>query len=143
VDDPATRRTPPRIRAFDLVVAVLCEECGRPKSNRPFEILTGCTTCDEVITRHRCTGRPDVNSLRAGLSWTCPECDSVWTVTEAETGEPCEECGLPRAVATWQVEPGARLATAPRYVPRKPDPVPEPTGRSRHWVTPYKTSEDT
>ena len=48
------------IIAYDLGAGMFCEECGRPKSFRLWPgTRTGCKTCDEVVTRHRCTKRPD------------------------------------------------------------------------------------
>ena len=94
-----------------------CEKCGRAKSFRLWPGgLTGCATCDEVVTRHRCTKRPD---LDVGQSWTCPDCDSVWTAREEE--ETCGECGqgIGRMRKTWDSVPGDRIDSAPRY---KPEP---------------------
>jgi len=92
-----------------------CEECGRAKSFRLFPGgLTGCKTCDEVITRHRCTKRPD---LATGESWTCPECGTIWTAREEE--ETCPECGqgIGTMRRTWETVPGDRIGTAPRHEP--------------------------
>ena len=101
-----------------------CEECGFAKSLRLFPgMLTGCATCDEVVTRHHCTGRPDVT---LGASWTCPGCGTVWTAREEE--ETCESCG--QGIGTmrraWDTIPGDRLDTAPRYVPQPFTPFRNP-----------------
>ena len=94
-----------------------CEECGRAKSYRLWPgVRTGCKTCDEVVTRHRCTKRPD---LATGQSWTCPDCGTLWTAREEE--ETCGECGQGiggTVQRTWDTIPGDRIATAPRYEPR-------------------------
>ena len=75
------------ILAYDLA-GNWCEECGRAKSFRLFPgVLTGCKTCDEVITRHRCTKRPD---LAAGGSWTCPDCGKTQWWREGERAGPPE-----------------------------------------------------
>ena len=94
-----------------------CEECGRAKSFRLWPgILTGCATCDEVITRHRCTKRPD---LPIGQSWECPDCGTLWTAAEEE--DTCESCGqgIGTMNRTWETVPGDRIDTAPRH---KPEP---------------------
>ena len=94
-----------------------CEECGRAKSFRLFPGgLTGCKTCDEVVTRHRCTKRPD---LATGESWTCPDCGTIWTAGEEE--ETCGECGHGLGIMqrTWDSVPGDRIDSAPRS---KPEP---------------------
>lgn len=99
-----------------------CEECGRAKSFRLWPgTLTGCKTCDDMITAHRCTSRPALDALAAGESWTCPDCDSAWTVIEGEEDCPdcCGECGHRVTRRWWQIVTGARYATAPRY---KPEP---------------------
>lgn len=46
------------INLYDLAAGYFCEECGQPKGLRLFDNLTGCATCDDVITTHRCTGLP-------------------------------------------------------------------------------------
>lgn len=92
-----------------------CEECGQAKMNRLLGFSTNCRTCREVLTRHRCTDRPDIDELELGRSWECPECGSTWAVTEKEDW--CGECGRPQMVKTWDVTPGDRIATAPRYEP--------------------------
>jgi uncharacterized protein (DUF983 family) len=103
---------------FDLA-GNWCEECGQAKSYRLFPgVLTACGTCNEVVTRHRCT-RPD---LDAGKSWECPECGSTWTATEVE--DTCGECG--QGIGTmrkrWDFVPGDRIDTAPRYDPQPSAP---------------------
>lgn len=96
-----------------------CGECGRAKSYRLWPgVLTGCATCDEVITRHRCTARPDVDGMAAGASWTCADCGTAWAVTEEAVT--CPECGCHecRTEKRWTVSvPGDRIDTAPRYTP--------------------------
>jgi hypothetical protein len=93
-----------------------CEECGQPKLNRLYSGLTGCATCNEAITRHRCTKRPD---LDPGQSWECPDCGSLWTAREEE--ETCGECGQGIGVMrkAWDSVAGDRIDTAPRH---KPEP---------------------
>ena len=100
---------------YDLI-GNWCEECGRAKMYRIWPgTLMGCKTCDEVVTRHRCTGRPD---LATGESWTCPDCGTLWTAAEEE--DTCGECGQGTGSMrrTWETVPGDRIATAPRYEPR-------------------------
>ena len=103
---------------YDLIGS-WCEECGRAKSFRLWPgMLTGCKTCDEVITRHRCTGRPEPDDLDVGTPWTCPDCDSTWTVVEEAAW--CSECGCNecRTEKVWRVSVyGDRIATAPRHDP--------------------------
>ena len=97
-----------------------CEECGRAKSLRMWlGTLTGCKTCDEVITRHRCLGRPALENLEVGESWECRLCGSVWTVTEVEDDCPecCADCGHKVRVRRWAVTTGDRIGSAPRYRP--------------------------
>ena len=85
-----------------------CEECGRAKGFRLFPgILTGCKTCDEVITRHRCTSRPDLDDLALGESWTCPGCGTAWTCAEKEDW--CSECGRSGMIKGWDTVPGRRF----------------------------------
>jgi hypothetical protein len=101
---------------YDLV-GNFCEECGRAKSFRMWPgVLTGCKTCDEVVTRHRCTRRPD--DLPLGATWTCPDCGSTWTAREEE--DTCGECG--QGIGTyrraWDSVPGDRMDTAPRHAPQ-------------------------
>jgi hypothetical protein len=101
--------------AYDLA-GNWCEECGRSKMSRLFGGLTGCGTCDEAITRHRCTKRPD---LDPGQSWECPDCGSLWTAREEE--ETCESCGqgIGTMRTAWDSVPGDRIDSAPRH---KPEP---------------------
>lgn len=109
------------IFAYGLGHGFFCEECGKAKSQRLFGMLTGCGTCDEVITSHRCTGRPDLDGLADGESWECPDCGSKWTPRSEERDCPdcCGACGHRVTARTWDTEEGSRLATAPRY---KPEP---------------------
>ena len=102
--------------------ANFCEECGRAKLNRLLMTApSGCGTCDEVITRHRCTKSPPLDSMAVGESWTCPDCDSVWTCTEEE--DYCGDCSQSTGmVKTWETIPGARIGTAPRFQPYVPTP---------------------
>ena len=94
-----------------------CEECGQAKSYRLWPgMLTGCATCDEVITRHRCAGRPDLGALDVGASWECPDCGTVWSVAERE--DTCGECGRSGMVKAWSHVPGDRIDSAPRYQPQ-------------------------
>ena len=98
-----------------------CEECGRAKSYRLWPgVLTGCKTCDEVVTRHRCIDtRPGPDGFDAGDRWTCPGCGTVWAVTEE--GAWCDECGCHecRTEKRWTVSVrGDRIDTAPRRDPR-------------------------
>jgi uncharacterized protein (DUF983 family) len=105
------------IRMYDLA-GNWCEECGRAKSFRLWPGgLTGCKTCDEVVTRHRCTGRPSLASLVLGESWTCPDCGTIWTAVEVE--DTCGECGRSGMEPGWSYVPGDRIDTAPRH---KPEP---------------------
>ena len=111
---------------YDLAAAFCCEECGHPKSYRMWPgLLTGCATCDEVVTRHRCTqsGRPELDGLALGASWDCPHRGTVWTATEKE--ETCGECG--QGVGTmrraWHSDPGDRIDTAPRHDPQPYTPL--------------------
>lgn len=66
-------------------------------------------------TRHHCLGRPERWTLAVGESWTCPECDSVWTITEEESA--CRECGTLITERTWDYRPGNRIGTAPKHQP--------------------------
>lgn len=100
---------------YDLV-GDWCEECGRAKSLRVWPgALTGCKTCDDVVTHHRCTKRPELN---VGETWTCPDCGTLWVACEEE--ETCGECGqgIGTMRRTWETVPGDRLDTAPRHVPQ-------------------------
>jgi hypothetical protein len=98
-----------------------CEECGRAKSYRLWPgLLTGCKTCDEVITRHRCTRLPAVTDRAPGQEWECPDCGSSWRLAEEEDWCPdcCGECGHKVTSRRWVLEEeGDRLDTAPRHVP--------------------------
>jgi uncharacterized protein (DUF983 family) len=98
-----------------------CEECGRAKSYRLFPgTLTACKTCNEVVTRHRCTGRPDPGDIHVGASWGCPDCGTLWTAVERE--DLCGECGqvIGTMRKTWDSVPGDRIDTAPKYDPPPP-----------------------
>jgi len=115
------------ILAYDLA-SNWCEECGRAKMNRLLGMLTGCKTCDEVITRHRCTGRPDLDPLDTGALWTCQDCGTVWVVTEEAAW--CPECGCSecRTEKRWTVSvPGDRIDTAPRHKPQPFTPLRVPS----------------
>ena len=98
-----------------------CEECGRAKSLRLWPgTLTGCKTCDEVVTRHRCAdSRPGPDGFDIGALWTCPGCGTVWAVSEEPVT--CSECGCCecRTEKQWTVSVlGDRISTAPRHVPQ-------------------------
>ena len=104
-----------------------CEECGRAKSFRLWPgTLTGCKTCDEIVTRHRCTGRPALDGLEPGASWKCPDCGTAWTVIEKE--DLCGECGQVTGMRNvwWEAVPGDRIDTAPRYKPEPFAPLRNP-----------------
>jgi ribosomal protein L37AE/L43A len=110
------------IHFYDLASDYFCEECRRPKGNRwLLGVPSGCATCDEVISRHRCTGRPSIDERADGDIWQCPDCDSAWLVVmEKDT---CGDCGRDGMEKTWTVAvPGARLDSAPRYQPYVPVP---------------------
>lgn len=103
------------IIAYDLD-GYHCPECGTALGNR--WLMTGdsgCTACDEAVTRHRCAGRPDRGSLEPGDSWECPDCGSTWTAVEV--ADNCGECGQEVWRKTWEAVEGDRIATAPRYKP--------------------------
>lgn len=103
------------IIAYDLAPAG-CPECGRFLQNRwLLTAPSGCKTCDEAITRHRCAGRPDLESLQAGMSWECPDCGSTWTAVLEQDN--CSECGQDVWRKTWETVEGDRMATAPRHEP--------------------------
>ena len=98
-----------------------CEECGRAKSLRLFDMLTGCKTCDEVITRHRCTKLPPVTDRAPAQDWECPDCWSIWVLVREE--EACPDCraGCGHMVARrrWEVEEGGdRMDAGPRRDPQ-------------------------
>jgi hypothetical protein len=117
------------INLYDLAAGNFCEECGRAESLRLWPgTLTGCTACDEAVTRHRCTSRPE---LALGESWTCPGCGTLWTATEEE--ETCWECGhgIGTMRRTWETIPGARIDTAPRYAPQPFAPFRNPGPAAR------------
>lgn len=100
--------------------AYFCEECGRAKSYRLWPgVRTGCRTCDDVVTRHRCLDRPDIADLADGQSWECRDCGTIWTAVSREEDCPdcCGECGHMISVRRWDAVEGERLATAPRYEP--------------------------
>lgn len=108
------------IIAYDLA-GNWCEECGRAKIYRMWPgALTGCKTCDEVVTRHRCAGRPDIGEMSDGQSWECRDCGSTWTAGSEEEACPdcCGECGHRVTVRRWNVAEGERMVTAPRYKPQ-------------------------
>lgn len=109
------------IYAYDLAGS-WCEECGQAKSFRLWPgVLTGCKTCDEAITRHRCTKLPDLADRAPGQTWECPDCGSLWKLAEEETGCPdcCGECGHTVTRRHWDLlEEGDRISSAPRQVPR-------------------------
>ena len=98
-----------------------CEECGRAKSFRLWPgTLTGCTTCDEVITRHRCTKLPAIADRAPGQEWDCPDCGGIWRLVEEEDWclDCCGECGHKLMSRRWTLaEEGDRLDSAPRYQP--------------------------
>ena len=114
--------TSPGIIAYGLA-GNWCEECGHAKMDRLLmSAPSGCKTCDEAITRHRCTGRPPLDDLAVSESWTCPDCDSVWTCTEKE--DTCGECGqVTGTIKAWETVAGVRVDTAPRYEPYVPVPI--------------------
>jgi len=102
------------VEAFGLA-DYRCEECGRSKALRLFGYPVGCKTCDEIASRHRCTGRPGMTDLDAGESWECADCGSVWTVVMEE--DTCRECGRSGMEKTWSPVPGDRMESAPRFQP--------------------------
>jgi hypothetical protein len=115
MDTPAADLFPSLgVAPFDLA-GNWCGECGQPKINRLFDVLTGCPECDEVITRHRCTARPDRADLGTGDTWECPDCGAVWQAIE-QAG-PCGECGQDVREPGWDSTPGPYLDTAPRHEP--------------------------
>ncbi len=86
---------------FDLVAGHFCEECGHPKMNRLLDVLTGCTTCDDVITAHRCEGRPVAEEV--DQAWQCPDCLAWWLAERKE--DTCGECsqGLGTFTMGWKM----------------------------------------
>jgi hypothetical protein len=120
-----------------------CEECGRAKSFRLWPgTLTGCKTCDEVVTRHRCTKRPAVADRAPGQEWECPDCGGIWRLAEEEDWCPdcCGECGHKIVSRRWALaEEGDRLDTAPRHHPQPFAPFRNFTGFSAAppaWIRP-------
>ena len=110
----------PGIIPYDLATGNFCGECGRAKLNRLFlDTLSGCSECDGVITRHRCTLPQD---LAVGQQWQCPLCDSTWTAREQVEAclDCCGECGHEVPVRKWDYAEGARAASAPKRVPQGP-----------------------
>ncbi len=99
-----------------------CEECGRAKSLRLWPgTLTGCKTCNEVITRHRCTKLPAVTDRAPGQEWECPDCDSIWRLEEGPEPCPdcCADCGHEVTARRWVLaEKGDRTGSAPRHEPQ-------------------------
>jgi hypothetical protein len=103
-----------------------CEECGHPKMNRLFGILGDCETCNEVITRHRCTKRPAVTDRAPGQVWECPDCGSFWRLASEEEAclDCCGECGHTVTRRHWDLEEeGDRIDSAPRYKPEPWSPL--------------------
>jgi len=102
------------------LAANFCPECGRARMDRLLYdgMETGCTACDEVTTRHRCTERPDIGDLPDGVPWECGDCGSAWTAATVMEDCPdcCGECGHQVEARRWSVTGGDRLATAPRYL---------------------------
>jgi len=102
------------------LAANFCPECGRARMDRLLYdgMETGCTACDEVTTRHRCTERPDIGDLPHGVPWECGDCGSAWTAATVMEDCPdcCGECGHQVEARRWSVTGGDRLATAPRYL---------------------------
>ena len=122
------------INLYDLSLGFFCEECGRPKSLRLFPgALTGCVTCDEVVTRHRCTRRPDLDDIATGGSWECPDCGSAWSagLETSDCPDCCSECGHRVTKKRWFVVEGDRIDTAPRHRPEPFTPFRAPLSR-RH-----------
>ncbi len=112
---PLSAALPMQVAAYDLT-GYHCTECGTALGNR--WLMTGdsgCATCDEAVTRHRCLSRPRLESLAVGESWRCRECWSVWTVTEEE--DACGACGRSGPEKTRAYAAGARVDDAPRYKP--------------------------
>ena len=105
------------ILAYDLA-GNWCGSCGMAKWNRMLMAgcKTGCAECDAVTTRHRCTGRPDIEDVDG--QWTCRDCGSIWrpiTVTEP-CGDCCAACGHVVEVRRLEVTEGDRIGSAPAFV---------------------------
>ena len=112
----------PGILLYDLAAGNFCEECGHPKANRLFDLLGTCRTCNEAITRHRCTKLPALADRAPGQEWECPDCGSIWRLVSEEEDCPdcCAECGHTVTRRRWDLaEEGERIGSAPR---RKPEP---------------------
>ena len=67
------------INAFDLA-SEFCPDCGQAKSLRLAAYLTGCATCDEIRTRHRCEGRPLAFEQADDAEWSCDGCGAVYRI---------------------------------------------------------------
>jgi hypothetical protein len=102
---------------YDLAGGWFCGDCGRPIGNRWLMTApSGCATCDETITRHRCTGRPSLGDHTVDDTWECPDCRTIWLV--GEELDTCRECGRSGTVPAWTVAVhGDRIDSAPRYNP--------------------------
>jgi hypothetical protein len=99
--------------AYDLA-GEFCAECGVHVSMRMFGPLRGCKTCEEVMTRHRCTKRPPVGDKPVGETWDCSDCGTVWIVTEER--DTCGACGRSGMEKFWTLYVrGDRIDTAPRH----------------------------
>jgi uncharacterized protein (DUF983 family) len=108
--------TPKTIVSYGLLGGNECPSCGRPKLARLFALSrTGCEECDEVITRHRCAGRPASDDVFPGTRWKCPQCASVWMAREH--AESCGECGQEVVRRCWDVTDDRR-AEGPRVDPQ-------------------------
>ena len=70
-----------------------------------------------MITRHRCTKRPE---LELGQTWECPDCDSIWTLDAIQEKCPdcCGDCGHQVEGKHWDYVPGDRIDTAPKHKPQ-------------------------
>lgn len=103
----------------DFLQEIRCGQCGRGGGARLAGWLVGCGKCGEFVTRHRCTGRPDIATLDAGTSWECADCGTTWIVTGKP--DPCRECGR-GDMKSWShaARPARRLSEAPRYRPPVP-----------------------
>jgi uncharacterized protein (DUF983 family) len=112
------------ILAYDLAGSgIWCEECGTPKLNRLLMSRSDCKTCQEAITRHRCTGLPDLDGLPQGAAWSCPDCGTAYVLGSVE--DTCGECGQVTGYRpAWGVVfIGTRVDTAPRYTPQPWTPM--------------------